>query len=177
MAGKSADERVEAKKKQQKMMFGGIAVGAILVLALVGGFILLNGDRSPGNAAAYNQVQTDSGGQNVLIPLADIADNNFHYYAYDTNGTSIKYFIVKDKSGTIHTAFDACDICYAAKKGYAQSGDSAKCIYCGKTFAIADIGTKNTAGGCWPGFLPFAIQGDDLVVKNSDLAGGKHYFE
>ena len=177
MAGKSADERIEAKQKKQKTMIAGIAVGAIVIVVLAAGFILLNGGKSDGNTATYNQSETDAGGQNVLIPLAEITDTAFHYYSYNASGTAIKYFVVKDAGGTVHTAFDACDVCYRAKRDTARSGDSAKCNNCGKTFAIADIGTRNTAGGCWPGFLPFAIQGNDIVIKNSDLAGGAHYFE
>jgi uncharacterized membrane protein len=176
MAGKSADERIEAKQKRQKTMIAGIAVGVIIIVALIAGFVLLKGSQG-GNTATYNQSQADSGGQNVRISLSDIADNNFHYYTYDNSGTAIKYFVVKDNSGAIHTAFDACDICYEAKKGYSQVGDKAKCINCGKVFAIAGIGTENVAGGCWPGYLPHEIRGNDLIIKNTDLERGKHYFE
>jgi uncharacterized membrane protein len=173
---KNAQERLDEKKKKQKTIYT-YAVAGLVVLALAAGFILLNGGQGSGNTAMYNQSQTDTSGQSVLIPLTDITDNAFHFYSLNSGGTAIKYFIVKDKSGTIHTAFDACDVCYAAKKGYRQSGDYARCNNCGKTFAVVDIGTRNTAGGCWPGYLPHEIQGDNIVLKNSDLGSGKYRFD
>lgn len=176
MAGKSADERIEARKKQQKTMIGGIAAVVIIILVLAAGFILLKGGPGGGSTVTYSQSQTDPGGQNVLIPLADVTDTAFHFYSYNSSGTAINYFVVKDASGSIHTAFDACDVCFRAKKGYSQAGDNAQCNNCGKTFAVADIGTKNTAGGCWPSYLPHEIQGDNIVIKSSDLAGGKYLF-
>ncbi|HEY3272785.1 MAG TPA: DUF2318 domain-containing protein [Methanocella sp.] len=175
---KKAQERLdEKKKKQKKTVYMGVAVVLALVVLAVG-YILLNGGQSDANdPALYNQSGTDTGGQNVVIPLSDIADTSFHFYSYDSGGVGIKYFIVKDSSGNLHTAFDACDVCYAAKKGYRQVGDVAKCNNCGKTFAVAKIGTENTAGGCWPGYLPNTIEGNNIMIKSTDLESGKYRFE
>jgi uncharacterized membrane protein len=175
---KKAQERLEVKKKQQKKtLYAGTAVVLVLIV-LAAGYILLGGSGQGANdPALYNKTSSVSGGQDVVIPLSDIADTNFHFYSYDSGGVGIKYFIVKDASGNIHTAFDACDVCFAAKKGYRQSGDNAKCNNCGRTFAISDIGTKNTAGGCWPGYLPHTIEGNNIVIKSSDLETGKYRFE
>lgn len=174
MAKKKANERLEEKQKRQKLIVTGVlAVAALIILAA--GFILLNGQSA--NSTSYNQSTVDVSGQNVLIPVSDLADNNFHFYSYNSSGTVIKYMVIKDKNGVIHTAFDACDVCYKTKKGYHQSGEYAQCNNCGKTFSIYDIGTKNTAGGCWPGYLQHSIQGNNVVIKNSDLESGKYYFQ
>lgn len=175
MAIKNADERLEDKKKRQKTIIIGAAVFlALIILAAV--FIVLNGGGPGANTATYVAAQVDATGQNVLIPLADISDNSFHFYSYNATGVTIKYFVVKDENDNIHTAFDACDVCYAARKGYRQDGDYAKCNNCGKSFYVSDIGTKNTGGGCWPGNLPHQVQGGNIVISSTDLAGGKHYF-
>lgn len=174
MAGKKVKERLEEKKKRQNMLIIGVlAVLALIILA--SGYILLNGGQNV-NPATYNESRLDAGGQNVLIPLSNITDNLFHFYSYDSGGTAIKYFVVKDEGGNIHAAFDACDVCYRSKKGYRQSGDYAKCNNCGRTFSVYDIGTKNTGGGCWPGYLSQEVQSGNIVIKKSDLEGGKHYF-
>lgn len=175
MAGKNVKERLDEKKKRQNTLLIGIAAFIALVIVLAVIFILFNGGQG-GEPATYNKSLQDSSGQNVLIPLSDIADNNFHFYSLDLGGTTVKYFIVKDKSGGVHTGFDACDVCYRAKKGYRQDGDYAKCNNCGRTFSISGIGTKNMGGGCWPGYLPSEVQGDNVLIKLSDLEGGKHYF-
>ena len=175
---KKAQERLEEKKAQQKKtMYLGVALVLVLIV-LAAAYILMSASGQGANdPALYNQSGTDASGQNVVIPLSSITDTNFHFYSFDSGGVSIKYFIVKDASGNIHTAFDACDVCYAAKRGYRQSGDYAKCNNCGKTFAIAGIGTKNTAGGCWPGYLQHTIEGDNIVIKSTDLETGKYRFE
>ena len=89
---------------------------------------------------------------------------------------SIRYFAVKDAQGNVHVAFDACDVCYEAKKGYKQDGDVMQCLNCGKTFSITSIGTENTAGGCWPSFLPMNVDGNDVVIKITDLEAKSYMF-
>ena len=177
MAGKKAEERLGEKKKKQQMLIFGVLGGLALLILLVAGVILLSGGDQAGNPTVFKASPTAEGGQNVVIPLADIGDTAFHFYSYDSGTTAIMYFVVKDKNGELHTAFDACDVCFQAKKGYRQTGDFAKCDNCGRSFSVADIGTKNKAGGCWPGYLPHVIQGDSIVIKTSDLKSGKYRFE
>jgi uncharacterized membrane protein len=175
MAAKNVKERLEAKKKRQNVLIIVVLAGIALTVILVAGFIWLSGSQG-GDQPTYNQSLLDEGGQNVLIPLSDITDNSFHFYSFDFGGTVVKYFLVKDAGGNIHSAFDACDVCYKSKKGYRQSGDYAQCNNCGRTFSTIDIGTKNTGGGCWPGYLPQEVQGDNIIIKRSELEGGQHYF-
>jgi uncharacterized membrane protein len=111
----------------------------------------------------------------VRIPTSDIS-TTAKIYSYDSNGVSVRYFTVKDKQGNIHVAFDACDVCYEAKKGYKQNGDLMQCLNCGKTFSITSIGTENTAGGCWPSYLPMNIDGNDVVIKIADLESKSYMF-
>lgn len=104
----------------------------------------------------------------VRIPFSDI-DTTATFYSYDSNGVTVRYFAVKDATGTAHVAFDACDVCYEAKKGYKQVGSEMQCLNCGKQFAITSIGTENIAGGCWPSYLNMKIDGNDVVIKKADL--------
>ena len=83
---------------------------------------------------------------------------------------------MKDKQGNVHVAFDACDVCYEAKKGYRQNGDVMHCINCGKEFSITSIGVENTVGGCWPSFLPMNSDGNDVVIKIADLESKSYMF-
>lgn len=111
----------------------------------------------------------------IRIPTSDIS-TTAKLYSYDSNGVSVRYFAVKDKQGNVHVAFDACDVCYEAKKGYKQNGDLMQCLNCGKTFSITSIGTENTAGGCWPSYLPMNIDGNDVVIKIADLESKSYMF-
>ena len=66
-------------------------------------------------------------------------------------------------------ALDACDLCYSAKKGYDHIDDIMRCINCGRQFPISNIGIENTAGGCWPSFIPIDIDDEQVKIKVSDL--------
>jgi uncharacterized membrane protein len=111
----------------------------------------------------------------VRIPLTEIT-TTASFYSYDSDGVTIRYFAVKDTQGTVHVAFDACDVCYEAKKGYKQDGAQMQCLNCGQQFAITSIGTENIAGGCWPSFLNRSIDGNDIVIKIADLEAKRFMF-
>ena len=149
--------------------------GVLLVIIIVGIILMNLGDDD--RNVNYQQSKVDANNENVIITVSDVDDGKFHYYSYDSKGTEIKYFAVQSDDGSIHTAFDACDVCYHAKKGYTQDGNKAKCQNCGLTYPIDDLGTKNTGGGCWPGMLPHTIENGNVLIKISDLENGLHYFE
>ena len=108
----------------------------------------------------------------IKIPLSKIS-STARFYDYGKS----KFFIVRASDGSIKTAFDACDICYGAKKGYRQEGNDMICNNCGNYYSIDSLGTKNKAGGgCWPGYLPNSIKEDYIILKKSDLKDGKKRF-
>jgi len=109
----------------------------------------------------------------IKIPTSGI-NGDASFYSYDSNGVKIKYFTVIGTDGNVHVAFDACDVCYGAKKGYRQIDEVMHCINCGREFAINSIGTQNTAGGCWPSYISKTFE-EDLVVINIDELEAKRY--
>jgi uncharacterized membrane protein len=147
-----------------------ITIGAILFLAGCTGTTQNNSNTNTNSNSAPQQNGTE-----VRIPVSDIS-TTATFYSYDSNSVTVRYFAVKYKQGNVHVAFDACDVCYEAKKGYKQNGDLMQCLNCGKTFSITSIGTENTAGGCWPSFLPMNIDGNDVVIKNADLEAKSYMF-
>ncbi len=113
----------------------------------------------------------------IKILLSDLS-NTAKFYSFNYNVVDIKYFVVLDSNGKPKTAFDACDVCYANKKGYRQQGNYMVCNNCGKTFSIDNLGTENkNPGGCWPGYLPNTIDGNNLIIKKSDLKKGVWRFK
>ncbi len=143
-----------------------IPVAIAIVGIIVIGFLIFGGKGDiTGNTVEENNVNV------VKIPLSEISDQATWY-----EQGNIKYFVVKASDGSIKTAFDACDVC-GGSKGYRQQGTDMICNNCGRFFAIDGLGATNlNGGGCWPGHLPTTIEGDNLIIKTSDLEKGKKFF-
>lgn len=111
----------------------------------------------------------------VTIPLAKVSDGTAHFYKYADGGKDIGFFIVKGADGALHVAFDTCDVCFKAKKGYVQQGDFMVCKNCNQRFASNRIG-PHAVGGCNPSYLPSVTAGGNVVIKAADLQSGAKYF-
>jgi len=140
----------------------------VLVLGVTGVFALnLPGFGKCEKVTAVNGV--------VSIPLAKVADGKAHFYAYSDAGKEISFFVVKATDGSIKTAFDACDVCYEAKKGYTQQGEVMICNKCNKKFATDKIG-PSSAGGCNPSYLPHQEAAGNVLLKVEDIKAGARFF-
>ena len=168
--------RLEEAKKQKKIMMG-VVVIAIAIIGLGMAASLMGDDegQSPYSNPTSDPPVTTQG--EVMIPISDITETA-KYFRETVDGVTVKFFVVEGDNGEIHTAFDACDVCYREKKGYSQDGDIMVCNNCGNRYQTNGIGTKNTAGGgCWPGYLKTSIEDGNLVISKSVLAGGTYYFK
>lgn len=120
----------------------------------------------------YEEIEAVNG--ELKIPVRDIDDGNAYYFSHKIDGNDVKFFIVKSLDGVIRAAFDACDVCYPAQKGYTQDGDFMICNNCGRRFHSTRINVEK--GGCNPAPLAREIVGKQLVIKVSDLTLGSKYF-
>jgi len=106
--------------------------------------------------------------------LSTFDDYKAHYYTYMHEGQAVKFFILKSADGVVRAAFDACDVCYGAKKGYRQDGDEMVCMNCGQRFPTNKINVVR--GGCNPAPLYRTVNGDTLVIQADDIVAGLRYF-
>ena len=176
--GKS-DRRMKMKQDRNRKRMMTFFVLAILVFVGYGIYYLAYEDEAgccpPDKEPTEDE--PDILGDLVSVPLSNVT-TDAKFYPYDSNGTTIKFFIVKGANGNVHVAFDACEICHKAKKGYRQNGDKMHCIECGMEFSINGIGTENTKeDGCWPKYLPFEIDGEMIRIKVTDLEARIYMFE
>jgi len=111
----------------------------------------------------------------VNIPLSKVADGKAHYYRFEDSGKEIDFIVIKASDGRYRTAFDACDSCFGAKKGYEQKGDVLVCKNCNRQFAINRIG-PHEVGGCNPSFLPSQTSANSITITTTDLKAGARYF-
>lgn len=139
---------------------------AIGILALAGILFFLS--EVIGAAAANPAAE-------VVYPVKDFQNGDARFYSYPAgNGVTIKYFLLKSSDGVIRAAFDACDVCFEAGRGYEQKGDFMVCKNCGRRFASVRV--NEVQGGCNPGPLTREIRGEKVVLKVKDILEGKPYF-
>jgi uncharacterized membrane protein len=167
---KQRKELEEARKRRNKTY--GI-LGVIMVIALSAIiFFIMSSDNPEGIGDPNVGGQTDV----IEIPLSRVTESA-KTQNYNSNGVTVKYFVVKGSDGQVHTAFDACDVCFQEKKGYSQDGQYMVCRNCGNSYTTNQIGTANTGGGCWPGYLKHRIEDGNLIIEKSDLDLGRRYFK
>jgi hypothetical protein len=120
----------------------------------------------------YPLVVADNGA--VRLALSTFDDYKAHHFTYMHEGRPIEFFVLKSKDGVVRAAFNACDVCYASRKGYSQDGDHMVCNNCGQRFPADQINVVR--GGCNPSPLDRTVQGDTLVITVEDILSGLDYF-
>jgi len=171
-----AQERLERKKGRGRMWTALIISAAILVVGAAAYYVATHSGGGAGEYVPASPTNSSPGSSVVTIPLSEVG-TNARFYTYDSGGTTVRFFAARGTDGSVHAATDACDVCYQSHKGYHQSGTEMQCNNCGKVFSIDHIGTKNTAGGCWPSYLPMKTDGASLQIAKSALDGKAYMFK
>ncbi|MDR2633455.1 MAG: DUF2318 domain-containing protein [Treponema sp.] len=95
-----------------------------------------------------NVVKPAVADRDLVIPVADLTENAV-FYPVDLGGTRLEVLAVKAPDGTIRTAFNTCQVCYASGRGfYKQQGSVLVCQNCGNRFRMSQVGVRS--GGCNP---------------------------
>jgi uncharacterized membrane protein len=110
----------------------------------------------------------------VRLAASTFEDGQARWYTYPADGVDIQFFVLKSNDGVIRAAFNACDVCFLAKKGYRQEGDEMVCNNCGQRFPSALV--NEVRGGCNPSPLERTIEGDEVVIQVDDILAGANYF-
>src|SRR5262245_2919071 len=171
---KKKDEFSEQPQRKSKTPL--ILLTVLVVLVGIGAYLVLSATKENPSATsvATTPASPSSDSRDIRIALSELSGTaKFFDYKLSDN-KPIRFFVIKSSDGVYRAALDACDTCYHAKKGYHQEGDDMICNNCGLHFHSAKI--NEVHGGCNPIGLPRAIEGDQLVVKASDLESRKAYF-
>ena len=176
-----------AKPSQQKVSATAVLVIVLSALFGIAAYLTLGGlnDRPTTTAVAPARASTAPVGtaQNagasetgdINIPIADVNDGKAKFFDYAaSDGRSVRFFVIKSSDGVYRAALDACDICFAGKKGYHQEGDAMICNKCGRQFPSVLV--NEVTGGCNPIGLPRTVTGDKLLIKTSELENRKLFF-
>ena len=164
------DQRQNKKNQFQQSPRSRRPVLVALILLLVAGGIaawalLPNGGRGEA-VRAVNGL--------VTIPAASLANGQARFYRYADDSGEIAFFVVKSRDGIIRAAFDSCDVCYKARKGYRQEGEFMVCNNCNQQFRTDLV--NEVKGGCNPAPLKRELRGDQVVIRSAALEAGRGLF-
>ena len=151
-------------------------IGVLLVLSGLGVYLVfsVSNDKPAATAVAPSAASNAQNSRDIRIALSDLS-NTAKFFDYKlSDNKPIRFFVIKSSDGVYRAALDACDTCYHAKKGYHQEGDDLICNNCGLRFHSSQI--NEVHGGCNPVGLPRTIEGNQLVIKASDLESRGAYF-
>ncbi|MFZ0240052.1 MAG: DUF2318 domain-containing protein [Desulfobacterales bacterium] len=144
------------------------------VIAGAGMYLILNSDGGD-TAAVETRVSGAAVGDQLSYSTSGFADGRARHFELKHENLTIRYFVLKSSDGVIRAAFDACDVCWPANKGYVQDGDAMVCRNCGRRFDSVLV--NEVQGGCNPAPLKRSIQGDQVVIRLLDILEGKPYFD
>lgn len=124
-----------------KMTTAGLVVGFVVMASM----IAFTGGKEEEGSNNSKGVQKAG---NVVIDKNEIG-RSATFYPYELEGVELEVMAVKASDGTIRTAFNTCQICYASGRGYyKQQGEALICQNCGNVFTADDV--QVLAGGCNP---------------------------
>ncbi len=139
-----------------------LLVGAAPAYAFLGGLF----------GGSVEQVTARDG--QIVLDMKSLEKGASRHYSYQEGDAKIRFFLVRDREGTLRAAFDACEVCRKEGKGYQFENGVMVCVNCGRTFALDRIGVAG--GGCNPHPLAVTIEGDTVHVAVKDLLDGAGYF-
>ena len=162
-------EQFNEKPSAGKKLMAPVAVLVLAVLA-VGGWFLF-GSTSVGGPEVV------SAGQDGMVRLAaaNFSDGKAKFYRLKGESGPVDFFVVRSNDGVIRSAFDTCDVCYKALKGYRQEGNDMVCNNCDQRFKTDMINVVK--GGCNPAPLKRQQSGEKIVIAANDIKAGAWYFK
>jgi uncharacterized membrane protein len=129
------------------------------------------------SSGGLNVVKPAIADRDLVIPVSEITENAV-FYPVDIQGTRIEVLAVKAPDGTIRTAFNTCQVCYASGRGfYKQQGSVLVCQNCGNRFRMSQVEVRS--GGCNPVPIDQAnktVTGTTITISKEYLTRAKDIF-
>lgn len=149
-----------SKRRRNNVRAKMTTVGLVVGFVVMASMIAFSGGK--GEEGTNNSKGVQKGG-NVVIDKNEIG-TSATFYPYEVEGVELEVMAVKASDGTIRTAFNTCQICYASGRGYyKQQGEALICQNCGNAFTADDV--QVLAGGC----NPVPIFGEDKTETEESI--------
>jgi uncharacterized membrane protein len=155
-----------------------IIMAVVLVAGIAGGYMVYIQQPTATTTASSTTVPVDghpvAASGLVTYPVSLFDDGQARHFDFKDGDITIRYFVIKSADGVVRAAFDACDVCWPAGKGYYQEGDVMVCRNCGRKFASNLV--NEVQGGCNPAPLKRVVENGMLVIHPDDIRNGAGYF-
>ncbi len=180
--GKKKTDRNEAKNAAKKAAVLGTEkknrLPMMIVLAVaalfVGGGVWMTMDKSPQSKPVAGSTSSAQTASALTLPASLFDDGKARHFEHADGDITVRYFVMKSSDGVIRAAYDACDVCWRAGKGYYQDGDYMVCRNCGRRFASVLV--NEVQGGCNPAPLTRHVANGKVIIQVKDILAGKSYF-
>ncbi|MCB1057908.1 MAG: DUF2318 domain-containing protein [Acidobacteria bacterium] len=149
--------------------------GILFVLAFLALFLAIDFVVEAGyGRSRFERVRPDADGV-VRLDLHDLEPLEVRFYRF-LNGANqeVEFLVGRDESGVVQVGFNANNSHYKARRGFsAQNG----WIIDNKCETASRLSTINRGGGgCRPLPLAHRMEGDVLVLRESDILEGWRFF-
>jgi len=151
---------------------------AIIAAALFAVGITLSAQSAGTASTEQNLRKPVIADRDLVIQVAEITENAL-FFPVDIDKVRMEVLAVKAPDGTIRTAFNTCQVCYASGRGYfVQTGTLLVCQNCGNRYRMSQV--ERQAGGCNP--VPiFAenkkVTADTITISRGYLRQAKAIFQ
>jgi len=138
----------------------------IFFIFIVIGLVLFSCSKGP------SYPEAPRAGQEVKIAVADLKEQVPSFYAFEHEGKSLRFFVVKI-NGAVEAYLDACRTCAPYKKGFFVQDGELVCRACGQRYPLDDL---KGIGGCYPIILPVEQSGEFIYISTRELIDRMKYF-
>lgn len=149
--------------------------GFFLVLIVVAGVLLADyAYRGGFRRSNFERVSPDQQGF-VKIDISELTANNASFYRFLNSGNQeVKFFVARDENGIVITAFDAAESDFKMGRGFTVEDGWAVNNKCETAVRLTELNDRR--GGCRPVLLSHRVDGQTLVLAESDILKGWRYF-
>ena len=147
-------------RKQRRWSFAAALLCIAVILMFTTEFVYARTAAAPPAATRLEAVDG-----RVEIPVSEVADSNLHFFTADSNGTLLRFLVIRKGNGDFAVALDGCEIC--GWSGYRQEGQNVICRNCGAAIYVPSIGQS---GGCNPVGVKARVDGGKISVDLTALA-------
>jgi uncharacterized membrane protein len=111
----------------------------------------------------------------VHIDVADLPRSEVRFYRFLNRGNQeVKFLVGRDETGTVQVGFDASETHARVGRGFRHDGDWVVDAKCDTASRLSEV--NQGGGGCRPVPLEHHLEGQQLVLRESDILKGWRLF-